>query len=41
MEKEIYQRPTAELLELSHPRTLLLDFSANGQIDDWEEGGEG
>ncbi|WP_314029145.1 hypothetical protein [Porphyromonas catoniae] len=41
MEKEIYQQPTAELIKISHPLTLLIDFSANGQIEDWEEGGEG
>ena len=38
--KEFYQRPIAEIIELSHPLTLLVDFSANGQIDDWEDGGE-
>ena len=38
--KEIYQRPAAEIIELSHPLTLLVDFSANGQIEDWEDGGE-
>jgi hypothetical protein len=40
MEKEIYQRPLAELIELRHPLSLLIDFSASGDLDDWEDGGE-
>jgi hypothetical protein len=39
MEKEIYQQPTAELIELRHPLTLLIDFSASGDLEDWEDGG--
>ena len=40
MEKEIYQHPQAELIHINHPLSLLLDLSADGNLGDFEDGGE-
>ena len=40
MVKEEYSRPTAELINIYHQLSLLTDFSADGGLGDWEDGGE-
>lgn len=39
MKKEIYQRPIVELIKIEYPLSLLIGFSATGELDDFEDGG--
>lgn len=39
MEKEIYQRPEAELITIGYPLSLLIGFSASGELGDFEDDG--
>lgn len=40
MEKEIYQQPLAEAIHIDHPLSILLDFSAEGNLGDFDDGGD-
>ena len=37
MKKEEYQRPTIEALKISNRLDLLINFSAGGELGEWEE----
>jgi len=40
MEKKTYLQPKAEIIYLKQPLTLLLDFSADGTVGDFEGDGD-
>ena len=40
MEKEIYQQPQAEVIRINHQLSLLMDFSADGNLGDFDDGGD-
>lgn len=40
MEKQIYQQPKAEFIYIDRPISLLINFSADGNLGDFEDGGE-
>ena len=40
MEKERYQQPKVELINLRRPLHILVNFSSSGEIGDWGYSGE-